>query len=77
MAYDYAHMKGFSGYELQPTKCVVLSISHKQRTRESNNLTFTIDLNNMTPAESATHLGIIKTTSLKGIKTANMEENIN
>ena len=39
MAYDYAYMKG---YELQPTKSVVLNISHKQCKQEHNNLTFTI-----------------------------------
>ena len=73
MAYDYAYMKG---YELQPTKSVVLNISHKQRKQESNNLTFTIGPNTMPSVESATHLGIIRTTSLKGNMTATVEENI-
>ena len=63
-------------YELQPTKSVVLNISHKQRKQESNNLTFTIGPNKMTSVESATHLGIIGTTSLKGNMTANVEENL-
>ena len=73
MAYDYAYMKG---YELQPTKSVILNISHKQCKHESNNLTFTIGPNKMPSVESATHLGIIRTTSLKGNMTANVEENI-
>ena len=64
------------GYELQPTKSVILNISHKQRKHESNNLTFTISPNKMSSVESATHLGIIRTTSLKGNMTANVEENI-
>ena len=64
------------GYELQPTKSVVLNISHKQRKQESNNLTFTISPNKMSSVESATHLGIIRTTSLKGNMTATVEENI-
>ena len=50
MAYDYAYMEG---YELQPTKSVVLNISHKQRKQESNNLTFTIGPNKMPPVESS------------------------
>jgi hypothetical protein len=73
MAYDYAYMKG---YELQPTKSVVLNISHKQCKQEHNNLTFTIGPNKMPSVETATHLGIIRTTSLKGNMTANVEENI-
>ena len=73
MAYDYAYMKG---YELQPTKSVVLNISHKQRKQESNNLTFTISPNKMSSVESATNLGIIRTTSLEGNMTSNVEENI-
>jgi hypothetical protein len=71
MAYDYTYM---GGYELQPTKSVVLNISHKQRKQESNNLTFTIGPNKMPSVESATHLGIIRTTSLKRNMTANVEE---
>jgi hypothetical protein len=73
MAYDYVYMEG---YELQPTKSVILNISHKQCKHESNNLTFTIGPNKMPSVESATHLGIIRTTSLKGNMTANVEENI-
>ena len=74
MAYDYAYMED---YELQPTKSVVLNISHKQCKQEHNNLTFTIGPNKMPSVESATHgLGIIRITSLKGNMTANVEENI-
>jgi len=73
MAYDYAYMEG---YELQLIKSVVLSISHKQRKQESNNLTFTIGPNKMPSVESATNLGIIRTTSLEGNMTSNVEENI-
>jgi hypothetical protein len=73
MAYDYAYMEG---YELQPIKSVVLNISRKQRKQESNNLTFTIGPNKMSSVESATNLGIIRTTSLEGNMTSNVEENI-
>jgi hypothetical protein len=73
MAYDYAYMEG---YELQPTKSVVLNIPHKQCKKEHNNLTFSLGPNKMPSVESATHLGIIRTTSLKGNMTANVEENI-
>ena len=73
MAYDYTYMEG---YELQPTKSVVLNISHKQRKQESNNLTFTIGPNKMSSVESATHIGIIRTTSFKRNMTANVEENL-
>jgi hypothetical protein len=52
MAYDYAYMED---YELQPTKSVVLNISHKQCKQEHNNLTFTIGPNKMPSVESATH----------------------
>ncbi|CAC5378993.1 unnamed protein product [Mytilus coruscus] len=64
------------GYELQPTKSVVLNISHKQRKQESNNQTFKMGPNDMPSIEKAIHLGIIRTTSLKGNMTANVEENI-
>jgi hypothetical protein len=73
MAYDYAYMEG---YELQPTKSVVLNITHKQCKQEHNNLTISLGPNKMPSVESATHLGIIRTTSLKGNMTANVEENI-
>jgi hypothetical protein len=61
MTCDYAYMEG---YELQPTKSVVLNITHKQCKQEHNNLTFTLGPNKMPTVESATHLGIIRTTSL-------------
>ncbi|CAC5400212.1 unnamed protein product [Mytilus coruscus] len=73
MAYDYTYMEG---YVLQPTKSVVLNISHKQRKQESNNQTFKMGPNDMPSIEKATHLGIIRTTSLKGNMIANVEENI-
>jgi hypothetical protein len=71
MAYDYSYMEG---YELQPTKSVVLSITHKQCKQEHNNSTFTLGPNKMPSVESATHLGIIRTTSLKGNMTANVKK---
>ena len=61
-------------YELQPTKSVVLSITHKQCKQEHNNSTFTLGPNKMPTVESATHLGIIRTTSLKGNMTANVKK---
>ena len=64
------------GYELQPTKSVVLSITHKQCKQEHNNFTFTMGSNKMPSVESATQLGIIRTTSLIGNMTTNVEENI-
>ncbi|CAC5412369.1 unnamed protein product [Mytilus coruscus] len=73
MSYDYAYMEG---YELQPTKSVALNISHEQRKQESNNQTFKMGPNDMPSIEKATHLGIIRTTSLKGNMIANVEENI-
>jgi hypothetical protein len=72
MAYDYAYMEG---YELQQQKSVVLSITHKQCKQEHNNLIFALDPSKMPSVESATHLGIIRTTSLKGNMTATVEEN--
>lgn len=56
MAYDYTYMEG---YELQPTKSVVLNIFHKQRKQESNNQTFRMGPNDMLSIEKATHLGFI------------------
>jgi hypothetical protein len=73
MACDNAYMED---YELQPTKSVVLSITHKQCKQEHNNFTFTMGPNKMPSVESATHLGIIRTTSLIGNMTTNVEENI-
>ena len=72
MAYDYAYMEG---YELQPTKSVVLNISQKQNNWE-NSTTFTMGPQKMPAVESATHLGIIRTTQLKGNTIANVEENM-
>ncbi|CAC5415022.1 unnamed protein product [Mytilus coruscus] len=73
MAYDYEYMEG---YELQPTKSVVLNISHKQRKQEFNNQTFKMGPNDMPSIEKVTHLGIIRITSLKGNMIAYVEENI-
>ena len=72
MAYDYAYMEG---YELQPTKSVVLNISQKQNNRK-NSTTFTMGPHKIPAIESATHLGIIRTTSLKGNSIGNVEENM-
>ncbi|VDI60018.1 Hypothetical predicted protein [Mytilus galloprovincialis] len=73
MANDYAYMEGC---ELQTTKSIVWNISIKQRKQEINNQTFKIGPNDIPSIEKATHLGIIRTTPLKGNMIANVEEKI-
>ncbi|CAC5425293.1 unnamed protein product [Mytilus coruscus] len=46
------------------------------RKQEFNNQTFKMGPNDMPSIEKATHLGIIRTTSLKGNMIANVDENI-
>jgi hypothetical protein len=73
MAYDYAYMEG---YELQPTKRVALNIKAKPNKRSLNTREFKLGAQTMPTAESALHLGIIRTTSLKDNMIKNVEENI-
>ena len=72
-AYDYAYMEG---YQLQPTKSVVINITHKGPTPMSDQQEFTLGPNKMPIVEKATHLGIIRTQSLKENMRANVDENI-
>jgi hypothetical protein len=72
MAYDYAYMEG---YELQPTKRVALNIKAKPNKRSLNTREFKLGAQTMPTVESALHLGIIRTTSLKDM-IKNVEENI-
>jgi hypothetical protein len=73
MAYDYAYMEG---YELQPTKSVALNIKAKPNKRSLNTREFKLGAQTMPTVESALHLGIIRTTSLKDNMIKNVEENI-
>jgi hypothetical protein len=73
MAYDYAYMEG---YELQPTKRVALNIKAKPNKRSLNTREFKLGAQTMPTVESALHLGIIRTTSLKDNMIKNVEENI-
>jgi hypothetical protein len=61
-AYDYAYMEG---YQLHPTKSVVVNITHKGTTPMSDQQEFTLGPNKMPTVEKATHLGIIRTQSFK------------
>ena len=72
MAYDYAYMEG---YELQPTKSVALNIKAKPNKRSLNTREFKLGAQTMPTVESALHLGIIRTTSLKDNMIKNVEEN--
>ena len=72
-AYDYAYMEG---YQLQPTKSVVVNITHKGTTPMSDQQEFTLGPSKMPTVEKATHLGIIRTQSLKENMRANVDENI-
>jgi hypothetical protein len=73
MAYDYAYMEG---YELQPTKGVALNIKAKPNKRSLNTREFKLGAQTMPTVESALHLGIIRTTSLKDNMIKNVEGNI-
>ncbi|CAC5360197.1 unnamed protein product [Mytilus coruscus] len=73
MACDYAYMEG---YQLQPTKSVVFNITNRKRKQYPVTTTFAMGPHEMPSVKSATHLGIIRTTSLKENMTANVEENI-
>jgi hypothetical protein len=73
MAYDYAYMEG---YELQPTKSVALNIKAKPNKRSLNTREFKLVAQTMPTVESALHLGIIRTTSLKDTMIKNIEGNI-
>ena len=73
MAYDYASMEG---YQLQPTKSVIINVTPKRTVSVQNQLEFTLGTSKMPKVERSTHLGIIRTESLKNNMIVNVEENI-
>jgi hypothetical protein len=73
MATDFAFMEG---YKLQPTKSVVINVSSKKNQTYNSKSPLQMGSNNMPLVDNAVHLGIIRTTSLKGNTITNVE-NIN
>jgi hypothetical protein len=72
MAQDFA---GMEGYKLQPKKSVLIHIC-PVKTRALDKVPFMLGTEEMPMVENATHLGIIRTISLKQNVTQNVEENI-
>lgn len=72
MAQDFAEMEG---YKLQPKKSVSIHI-RPVKTRSFDKVPFMLGISEMPMVESATHLGIIRTGTLKQNVTQNVEENI-
>jgi len=72
MAQDFA---GMEGYKLQPKKSVSIHI-RPVKTRALDKVPFMLGTEEMSMVENATHLGIIRTGSLKQNVTQNVEENI-
>ena len=72
MALNFANHEG---YELQPKKSVVLKIKGKNQEDESAE---SLSMGNtvMPEVEKATHLGVIRTTSMRCNIQANVDENI-
>jgi hypothetical protein len=64
------------GYKLQPIKSVALNIKAKPNKKSLNTRKFKLGAQTMPTVESALHLGIIRTTSLKDNMIKNKEENI-
>lgn len=73
MATDFAYMEG---YELQPTKSVVINVEAKRNQPSNTNSNLIMGNNNMPTVEKAVHLGITRTSSLIDNMTVNVEENI-
>ena len=73
MATDFAFMEG---YQLQLTKSVVINMSSKKNQTYNSKSPLQIGSNNMPFVDNAVHLGIIRTTSLRGNTTTNVDENI-
>ena len=73
MATDFAFMEG---YQLQPTKSVVINVSSKKNQTYNSKSPLQMGSNNMPFVDNAVHLGIIRTTSLRGNTTTNVDENI-
>ena len=72
MTQDFAGMKG---YKLQPKKSISIHI-RPMKTRALDKVPFMLGTEDMPMVENATHLGIIRTESLKQNVTQNAEENI-
>ena len=72
MITDFAFMEG---YQLQPTKSVVINVSSKKNQTYNSKSPLQIG-SNMPFVDNAVHLGIIRTTSLRGNTTTNVDENI-
>jgi hypothetical protein len=66
MATDFAFMEG---YQLQTTKSVAMNVSSKKNQIYNSKSPLQIGSNNMPFVDNAVHLGIIRTTSLRGNDT--------
>ena len=73
MATDFAFMEG---YQLQPTKSVAINVSSKKNQTYNSKSPLQMGSNNMPFVDNTVHLGIIRTTSLNGNTTTNVDENI-
>ena len=71
MATDFAFMEE---YQLQPTKSIVMNVSSKKNQTYNSKSPLQVG-SNMPFVDNAVHLGIIRTTSLRG-NTTNVDENI-
>jgi hypothetical protein len=71
MALDFANLEG---YELQPKKSVAIHIRGNNKQCETTNEK--LNMGNITKVEQATHLGIIRTTTMKHNIQTNVDENI-
>ncbi|VDI15222.1 Hypothetical predicted protein [Mytilus galloprovincialis] len=67
---------GMEGYKLQPQKSVDINIKPKPSKKETLLEEYTFNEAIMPRVDSAMHLGIIRTNSLKQNIIANIEENI-
>ena len=73
MALDFANLEG---YELQPKKSVATHIRGNNKTCETTNEKLNMGNITMPEVEQATHLGIIRTTTMKHNIQTNVDENI-
>ena len=73
MALDFANLEG---YELQPKKSVAIHIRGNNKQCETTNEKLNMGNITMPEVEQATHLGIIRTTTMKHNIQTNVDENI-
>ena len=73
MALDFANLEG---YELQPKKSVAIHIRGNNEQCETTNEKLNMGNITMPEVEQATHLGIIRTTTMKHNIQTNVDENI-